>query len=118
MVYNKGNGYGRGNGFKIRNNVRKDNTQKLNSMKNKLGKIELRHERWDECEWCFQFDEDEPHVFAWTNEGDKNEKPEITFTLSNVKGSNIHFKHSDGKVFKLFARELTDIGREKRKLGL
>jgi hypothetical protein len=87
-------------------------------MKKKLGKIELRQERWDECEWCFQFDEDEPHVFAWTNENETNENPEITFTLSNVKGSNFQFKHVDGKVFKLFVRELTDIGREKRKLGL
>jgi hypothetical protein len=84
-------------------------------MKKKLGKIELRQERWDECEWCFQFDEDEPHVFAWTNENDTDDEPKITFSVSNVKGSNIVFKHVDGKVFKLFVRELTDIGREKRK---
>jgi hypothetical protein len=86
-------------------------------MKKKLGKIELRQERWDECEWCFQFDEDEPHVFAWTNENDTDDEPKITFSVSNVKGSNIVFKHKDGKVFTIFARELTDIGREKRKLG-
>jgi hypothetical protein len=84
-------------------------------MKKKLGKIELRQERWDECEWCFQFDEDEPHVFAWTNENDTGDEPKITFSVSNVKGSNFQFKHVDGKVFKLFVRELTDIGREKRK---
>ena len=68
-----------------------------------IGEVKMAPpEKLEQCEWVFQFDEDEPHVFAWTNENDTNENPEITFTLSNVKGSNIHFKHSDGKVFKLF----------------
>ena len=77
--------------------------------------VSISQKKYEDCEWCFQFDEDEPHVFAWTNENETNKNPEITFTLSNVKGSNFVFKHSNGKVFKLFARELTDIGREKRK---
>jgi hypothetical protein len=72
-------------------------------------------DKWDECEWCFQFDDEEPQVFACTdnmNESD-NEK-EITFTLSNIKGTSISFQHSkSGKTFKLFGREKADKGTEK-----
>lgn len=68
--------------------------------------------KYEECEWCFQFDNDEPHVFAWTNEDMENEEPQIQFTISNNEHSNITFTHPTGKVFKIFAREMTEKGRE------
>lgn len=74
-------------------------------------------ERWVDCEWCFQFDDGEPHVFAWTDdEIQSDENPEINFTINNAKQSYISFTHGEsGKTFKLFSRELTNGGRELRK---
>jgi len=83
-----------------------DNTQELE------GTISLSQEKYEECEWCFQFDEDEPQVFAWTDdELNKSEDPKVIFTVTNSKGSYITFSNKEGKTFKIFARELTDEGR-------
>ena len=81
-----------------------------------LEPIALSQKKYEECEWCFQFDEDEPQIFAWTdNESDKNEDPKVIFTITNVENSYITFQNGKtGKVFKLFARELTNEGIDLR----
>lgn len=56
------------------------------------------------CEWCFQFDDDEPIVFANSKEGATEDQKKISFTLGNNTESNITFKSND-KVMKLFVRE-------------
>ena len=56
------------------------------------------------CEWCFQFDDDEPIVFANSKDGATDEQKKISITLGNNTGSNITFKSND-KVMKLFVRE-------------
>jgi hypothetical protein len=81
-----------------------------------IGDVTLSQKKYEECEWCFQFDEDEPQVFAWTDdELNKSEDPKVIFTITNVENSYITFQNgTSGKLFKLFARELTDEGREMR----
>jgi hypothetical protein len=81
-----------------------------------LGEIKLREpEKLENCEWCFQFDEDEPQIFAWTGENDNDdEEPKVIFTITNTNESYITFTHKNGKSFKLFARELTDEGKQLR----
>lgn len=75
----------------------------------------IRQERFEECEWCFQFDDDEPQIFAWTDEDiDTEENPKINFTISNTKEAHITFSSADGKTFRLFPREITDAGKEMR----
>jgi hypothetical protein len=78
--------------------------------------VSISQKKYEECEWCFQFDEDEPQIFAWTdNESDKNEDPKVIFTITNIENSYITFQNGKtGKVFKLFARELSDEGKELR----
>jgi hypothetical protein len=77
--------------------------------------INLQQEKYEQCEWCFQFDNDEPQVFAWTDETiNSDEEPKINFTISNVKDAYISFSSADGKSFKLFPRELTEAGRQMR----
>ena len=77
--------------------------------------IAMTQKKYDECEWCFQFDSDEPQIFAWTDsEMNKDEEPKVIFTITNTKDSYINFTHKNGKSFKLFARELTDAGKELR----
>ena len=81
----------------------------------KSPEVTLTQKKYEECEWCFQFDEDEPQIFAWTGENDsKDEEPKVMFTITNTKDSYINFTHKNGKSFKLFARELTDEGKQLR----
>ena len=46
-------------------------------------------EKLEQCEWVFQFDDDEPQIFAWTNEDMADEDPTVTFTMRprNFPGS-------------------------------
>ena len=84
-----------------------------------IGQIGITKEKLEHCEWCFQFDEDEPQIFAWTSEDmNKDEEPKVIFTVSNTKDSYITFTHKNGKLFKLFARELSDAGRQLREQQL
>jgi hypothetical protein len=89
-----------------------DQSEQLKS----IGDITLSQKKYEECEWCFQFDEDEPQVFAWTDDDlNKSEDPKVIFTITNVENSYITFQNGKtGKLFKLFARELTEEGRELR----
>lgn len=82
--------------------------------KGKISKIEEK--RIEDCEWVFQFDNDDPQVFAWTDpELNKDEDPKVIFTITNIENSYITFQNGkSGKIFKLFARELSDDGRAMR----
>jgi hypothetical protein len=72
-------------------------------------------EKLEQCEWVFQFDEDEPQIFAWTSEDMTDEDPTVTFTVSNTKDAYISFTNREtGKKFKLFARALSKEGKEMR----
>ena len=81
-----------------------------------IGELKLREpKKLENCEWCFQFDEDEPQIFAWTNEDMKDEDPTVTFTIGNTAEAYISFTSKmSGKTFKLFARELSDEGKQLR----
>jgi hypothetical protein len=80
-----------------------------------IGEIKLQQKKYEECEWCFQFDEDEPQIFAWTDSDmNKDEEPKVIFTITNIEDSFISFQHKSGKSFKLFARELSDEGKTLR----
>ena len=79
------------------------------------GLASINLEKYYDCEWCFQFDEDEPQIFAWMDdELNKEEDPKVMFSITNVKDSYINFTHQNGKVFKLFAREISEQGKELR----
>lgn len=84
------------------------------------GELQLaKPERLEQCEWVFQFDEDEPQIFAWTSEDMTDEEPTVTFTVSNTKDAYISFTHKvSGKKFKLFARELSAEGKQLRDFQL
>jgi hypothetical protein len=58
------------------------------------------------CEWCFQFDGDEPMVFATGNEFDYGAY--VQFKLTASKNSSIKFHDAkSNKNFKLFVRKKT-----------
>jgi hypothetical protein len=82
-----------------------------------LGELKIAPlETYKECEWCFQFDEDEAQIFAWTDEDQpKDEEPKVIFTITNTKNSYINFTDKvTGRIFKIFSRELSDEGKKMR----
>jgi hypothetical protein len=85
-----------------------------------IGELKITpSEKLEQCEWVFQFDGDEPQIFAWTGEDMTDEEPTVTFTISNTKDAYISFtSKQNGKRFKLFARELSDEGKKLREHNL
>ena len=85
-----------------------------------IGEVKMTSaEKLEQCEWVFQFDGDEPQIFAWTGEDMTNQEPTVTFTISNTKDAYISFtSKQNGKRFKLFARELSDEGKKLREHNL
>lgn len=68
-------------------------------------------EYFDQAEWCFQFDDDEPISIAWSN--DENEPGELTFMLKANNESRIVFQSADGtKTLRLFARSMSNEKRD------
>ena len=60
--------------------------------------------KFDQTEFCFQFDDDEPVTFAISDGSYEN--PALTFTINNGTDGSIEFKGTDNKKFKIFAREV------------
>jgi hypothetical protein len=81
-----------------------------------IGELKLAGaKKIEDCEWCFQFDEDDAQVFAWTDEvKDEEQDPKVIFTITNNENSYISFTHKNGKSFRIFARELSDEGKRLR----
>ena len=81
-----------------------------------MGTIQMApSKKLEQCEWCFQFNDDEPKIFAWTQEDMTNEEPTVTFTIANTEGAYVSFTNAKGdKTFKLFARELSEEGLKLR----
>jgi hypothetical protein len=60
----------------------------------------------DICEWCFQFDDDQPIVFATGSKKDFASDPKISFTLTNRTDSTMtFFDDKTGKKLKIYSRE-------------
>lgn len=56
----------------------------------------------ENCVWAFQFEDDEPIVFATSQDIGQNQ---LTFTIDNSSNGSIEFYGLDGKKFKIFAKE-------------
>jgi hypothetical protein len=64
------------------------------------GKL-IASETFENVEWVFQFDDDEPILLAKPLEDTK----EFVIRIGNNNHSNIWFYDDNGKKFKIFARE-------------
>ena len=63
-----------------------------------IQQLTLTRQRFEDVEFCFQFGDGEPVVFG-------SGSNECTIRLSPQTDANVVFTDSDGRVFKLFARE-------------
>ena len=60
-------------------------------------------EVYSPCEWVIQFDNDEPQIFAVSDE--TVETPEVIIKLQNTNRAHITFADSNtGKSFRMYAR--------------
>jgi hypothetical protein len=63
-------------------------------------------ENFKEAEWVFQFDDEKPVVFAWSNSSE--EPGDVTITIKPNEKSRITFTNIDGtKVMSLYSRPIT-----------
>jgi len=65
----------------------------------------------EQIEWCFQFFNAEPTIFAWTKEGTTPTNLVIDVEPSEDKG--ISFR-KDGMTFSIFGRPITEEGKKLR----
>lgn len=60
-------------------------------------------EYYNPCEWMIQFDDDEPQLFAESDDNSTNH--EVVIKLQNTNHSHITFTNTvNGKTFKMWAR--------------
>ena len=64
-----------------------------------------------DAEWCFQFFNNEPIVFAWSNEGEK--PAPLTLQLEPNDGEGLNFQQN-GMIFKIFPREISEETKKQR----
>ncbi len=59
----------------------------------------------EDAEWCFQFFNNEPIVFAFSNEGEKADI--LTLSVKPEEGQGLTFQQN-GMVFKIFPRPISE----------
>jgi hypothetical protein len=78
----------------------------------KKGKIELTPSKeFEQAEWCFQFFENEPVVFAFSQADDN--PGSLVLEIKPTEDEGLTFV-KDGMQFKIFAREITEVGLKMR----
>jgi hypothetical protein len=67
----------------------------------------VQSENFKDAEWVFQFDNEEPIVFAWSN--DSGEAGEVNITLRANSNSSVLFSSASGdKIFRMYSRPITE----------
>lgn len=62
--------------------------------------------KFKQPEWVFQFDNDEPVVFAWCEQPE--DEPRLSLDFKGESSSTLFFTSTSGKTFKIFSREITE----------
>jgi hypothetical protein len=70
-------------------------------------------EKLEQCEWVFQFDDEEPEVFAWSTSTE--ESGNLSFILSANSASSMTFvSPHTGKKLNVFSRPMSEETKSKR----
>ena len=64
-----------------------------------------------DAEWCFQFFNNEPIVFAWSNEGE--EPAPLVLQLQPIEDEGLNFQQN-GMTFRIFPREISEETKQQR----
>ena len=65
-----------------------------------------------DAEWCFQFFNNEPIVFAWSNEGE--EAAPMVLQIQPQESEGLNFQQN-GMIFRIFPREISEETKAVRK---
>ncbi len=65
-----------------------------------------------DAEWCFQFFNNEPIVFAWQQEN--SEPSPLVLQVQPKEGEGLNFQQN-GMVFRIFPRTITEETKQQRK---
>ncbi|MFM2395187.1 MAG: hypothetical protein RLZZ546_3170 [Bacteroidota bacterium] len=65
----------------------------------------------EDVEWCFQFFNNEPEVFAFSNEGEP--AGNLSIELKPLEGEGLSFTHN-GMAFRIFPREISEESKKAR----
>ena len=65
-----------------------------------------------DAEWCFQFFNNEPITFAWSNEGE--EAAPLVLQIQPQEGEGLNFQQN-GMTFRVFPREISEETKIERK---
>jgi hypothetical protein len=65
-----------------------------------------------DAEWCFQFFNNEPITFAWSNEGE--EAAPLVLQIQPQEGEGLNFQQN-GMTFRIFPRPITEETKQARK---
>lgn len=68
-----------------------------------------------DAEWCFQFFENEPIIFAWSKEG--VDAAPMVININSAEGEAVGFKQN-GMTFRIFPRPISEATKEQRKLEI
>jgi hypothetical protein len=66
----------------------------------------------EDVEWCFQFFNNEPEVFAFSNEGEP--AGNLSIELKPFEGEGLSFNHN-GMAFRIFPRPISEESKKARK---
>jgi hypothetical protein len=66
---------------------------------------------FEDVEWCFQFFNNEPEVFAYSNEGEP--AGNLTIELKPFENEGLSFTHN-GMTFRIFPREISEESKKIR----
>ena len=77
-----------------------------------VGSIEVAEAQpIQDAEWCFQFFNNEPIVFAWSNEGE--EPTPLVLQLQPVEDEGLNFQQN-GMTFRIFPRPISEETKQQR----
>ena len=73
----------------------------------------LKENILEQAEWCFQFDENDPTVVAWST---KDSDPgDFSILIPAVEGTAAVFKCPEtGKTFKILVRPMSELTKKRR----
>jgi hypothetical protein len=76
------------------------------------GSIEIpKAQPIEDAEWCFQFFNNEPIVFAWS--GENSDSTPLVIELKPIEGEGLNFQQN-GMVFKIFPRPISEESKLER----
>jgi hypothetical protein len=64
-----------------------------------------------DAEWCFQFFNNEPIVFAWQDEG--SEPAPLVLQIQPKEGEGLNFQQN-GMIFRIFPRPISEESKKQR----